>query len=138
MCFESFSNTVLNIKPNSDYHVKKNHFIDSIPVPFHVYAVLATIRFLCWPPPGRRCLPLLRLPRELLHRRSARRLAADSRVGRARPAALVVGVASSSSHHMVLPGASAAASSAAFALFPILGWPLWPNTRGECMRQAAA
>ena len=26
MCFESFSNTVLNIKPNSDYHVKKNHF----------------------------------------------------------------------------------------------------------------
>ena len=94
MCFESFSNTELNIKPNSDYHVKKNHFIDSIPVPFQVYAVLATIRFLCWPPPGRRRLPLLRLPRELLHRRSARRLAGDSRVGRARPAALVVVVLS--------------------------------------------
>ena len=135
MCFESFSNTVLNIKRNSDYHVKKNHFIDSIPVPFQVYAVLATIRFLCWPPPGRRCLPLSASP-------------ANSPIGdrrgdtpltrawgeRARPPS-----SASSSHHMVLPAASAAAaSSAAFALFPILGWPLWPNTRGECMRQAAA
>ena len=97
-----------------------------------VYAVLAGIESCAGLPANAadRARPL----REPVHRRSAARLAVDSHERGARPVGVTVVV----SPHGASCSGGGGGGGAAFALFPILGWPLWPNTRGECMRPAAA